>query len=251
MPDQDIFDKENKEEKPIIDDKGIPTPEPSKDDDNKITDQLLTTIVNENGEQKYKTVEEALKGVPHAQLHIAKIERELAELKDKDNASDKLDELLEAVKQSKVSGEEDNTSPTMKPEDVLSIVQDYFTDTKAAEARQNNIDTVTKVFRDRYGNDASKELYGKADDLGFTRSEINSMIAQNPNAALKVLGVEIKGKPNVDTITVPGGVNSGSFQETAPSKPISIMGASKKGALRDAWRESKQRTLKRLGLEEG
>jgi len=179
------------------------------------------------------------------------LKSEAAEFKDKDTAADKLDELLKAVKESKGSGNGDEKDTSaMKPEDVLGIVKEYFDDTKAAEARQGNINTVAKAFKDRYGKDASKELYGKAEDLGFGREEINRMIANNPNAVLKIFGVEAKKPAPADTTTMQSDVNAASFRQKNDKKPDSIMGYTAQGVLDDAWAASKQRTLKRLGLEE-
>jgi hypothetical protein len=247
MADQDLFEEETG--KNPAEGEVTPNPDANTDDANTV-DQLLASIVNENGEQKYSTPEDALKGAAHAQKHIKAIESELAELKNKGNASDKLDELLEAVK-SKGSGKDDETNVSaMKPEDVLGIVKDYFSDAKAAETRENNISTVTKVFRDRYGKDASENLYTKANDLGFSKEEINSMIANNPNAALKVLGEAAPKTPKgKDPVTSLGSVDTSQFQGHPNQKPKSIMGPTKTGELNDAWAASKKKTLERLGFD--
>jgi len=243
MSDKDIFDEKNKPDESIItNDEQIKT-------DEKSTDQLLNSLVNDDGTPKYKTVEEALVGAANAQKHIKTLESDNTALKEKGNASDKLDELLEAVKQSKDSGQDDNNVSTMNPEDVLGIVKDYFSETKASETRTSNIKTVANAFKDRFGKDASEKLYGTAADLGFSRGEINSMIATNPNAALKVLGVE-GVQQKTDVVTTPTGVNAGNFLQKPELKPTSVMDLSSSKDLTDAFNASKQRTLKRLGIAE-
>lgn len=248
MPDQDIFDDNKVETKEdvAVDNAAAPV---SNDDP---TADLLKTIVNENGEPKYKTAEEALKATAHAQDHIKNLEAELAELRNKGNASDKLDELLEAVQsQSKGSGQgADEGASTMKPEDVLKIVQEHLKDSKAAETRENNISTVTKVFRDRYGKDASEKLYGKAEDLGFTKDEINRMIATNPKAALNTLGEAQPKNKATDPVGGQGSVATANFQGSPKQAPKSIMGPTTSKSLTDAWKESQQRTLERLGFSD-
>lgn len=246
MSDLDIFDDKdkNKPDEPVItDDKPIIPDEPT-------PDQLLAQIVNEDGTPKYKTSEEALIAAKHAQDHIKTLEADNKSLKEKGNASDKLDELLEAVKQSQSSGQDENNVSTMKPEDVLGIVKEYFNDTKVAETRADNINNVVKVFKDRFGKDASDKLYKGAEDLGFTRNEINSMIATNPNAALKVLGIEKKVETPTDVLGTPSGIQASQFSGTPESKPVSIMGATTSKELVDAFNATRQRTLKRLGLTE-
>ena len=246
MPDQDIFDEEPKVTPPIT-----PDAKPAEgivNSDTASTDQLLASIVNSDGTQKYKSVEEALKATAHAQQFIETLKADNAALKEKGNASEKLDELLEAVKRSKESGDGAKDSPTMKPEDVLGIVKEYFDNTKASETRANNIKTVTTVFKDRYGENASTELYKKAADLGFNREEINGMIANNPKAVLKVLGMEGKTDKKVDTLTV-GSVRTSSFSQNEDTAPRSVMGSTRSKDLIDAWNANKQKTLERLGIE--
>lgn len=246
MSDQDIFEEEDKDKKK--DDILTGDAPDDKTGDKGEVDQLLATIVNDDGEPKYKSTEDALKALPHAQQHIATLEKELSELKEKGNASDKLEELIDAVKQSKGSGDGED-SPTMKPEDVLGIVKEYLSDTKAAETRQNNIKTVASAFKDRFGKEASDKLYGTAADLGFNRKEINRLIANNPTAALNVLGIKPVDKKK-DVVSTPG-VNTAAFQDKSLDKPEkSIMQITKQSELVDAWNASKQRTLKRLGIEE-
>ncbi len=244
MPDPDIFD-DNKVTTPAkdADDKSAA---PATDDNKNATDQLLSSVVNEDGTKKYGNLEDFAKGAANAQDHIKKLESELAEVRNKGNASDKLDELLDAVKESKGSGQGDDTS-TMKPEDVLGIVQDYLKDNKAAETREDNISTVTKVFRDRYGKDASDKLYAKSDDLGFSREEINRMIANNPNAALKVLGEDKAKAKTSDPVGGEGGVATSQFTGKPTPQAESIMGPTSSKQLTDAFAASKRRTLERLG----
>ena len=245
MSDQDIF---NKEEEATNIESDENTNLSGLENETNTTDQLLASIVNDNGEQKYKTTEEALKASAHAQDYIKQLETENAEYKEKGNPSEKLDELLAAVKQSKGSGEGEDPA-AMKPEDVLTIVEKYISGNKATETKQTNIDTVVTVFKDRYGKDASKELYEKANDLGFAPEEINRMIASNPNAALKVLGVTPKDKPTIDTVLPNGQIGASQFQGTPDQAPTSIMGSTKSSDLTDAWKATQKRTFERLGIE--
>lgn len=242
MSDQDIFDNDadntNKDDL-------IGTTEQA--DDKDPAAELLSGITNDDGTPKYKSVEDALNASKHAQDHISKLESELAELRNKGNPTEKLDELLDIVKsKGRGQGEDENDASTMKPEDVLGIVKDYLTDTKAAETRESNINTVTNHYKSRYGKDASEKLYGAAADLGFSKGEINRMIAQNPNAVLKMLGEE-KQKKSADPVGGTGSVDTAQFQGKPTAPPKSIMGVSSSKDLTDAWKASQRRTLERLG----
>ena len=244
MSDQDLFD-ENKVETPAD---GDPTKTPTATPDNSAED-LLKSIVNDDGQPKYGSTEEALKGAAAAQAHIRKLEAEMKTLREQGNATEKLDELMEAVKESKGSGQGDENTSTMKPEDVLHVVKDYLSDVKAAEARDTNIKSVTNHFRTKYGKEASEKLYGKAEDLGFSKGGINKLIANNPDAVLKVLGEDKPSARSTDPVTSGGSVNPAQFSGQAPAKPETIMGPTSSAKLTDAFAASKRRTLERLGID--
>lgn len=244
MADQDLFEEE--ENNKPSDEPTKPTEEEKTGETPSGDDDLLKTITNEDGTPKYKTREDFIKGAANAQEHIKTLESELATLRAQGNPTEKLEELLEAVKSGGGKGEE---ASAMKPDDILNIVKDYFADVKAAETRENNITSVTSVFKNRYGKDASEKLYGKAADLGFSKSEINRMIATNPKAAMRVLGEDMpKAKPN-DPVGGTGAVDTGHFRQTPPTTPKSVMGHTSQKVLQDAWEDSKRRTLERLGIK--
>lgn len=242
MSDQDLFD-DNKVQTPADE---TPTGGASATPDSGAED-LLNTIVNEDGKPKYASTEDALKGAAAAQEHIRKLEAEMKAIREQGTAAEKFDELLEAVKESKGSGQGDENTSTMKPEDVLGIVKDYFSESKAAESRDNNIKSVTNHFRTKYGKDASEKLYSKAEDLGFSKSEINTMIANNPDAVLKVLGEDKATASKTDPVAAGGSVSAQQFQGTPAAKPETVMGPTSSDKLTNAWADSKRRTLERLG----
>ena len=246
MSDQDLFDDDKVKDDDKPTDEPTSNPEDKGGDDKPADDNLLNLVTNEDGTPKYKTVEELAKGAAHAQEHIQNLEKELSEARSKGDPTEKLEELLDAVKSGSGNGEE---TSAMKPEDVLGIVKEYLTDVKAAESRDNNIKSVTGHFRDRYGKDASEKLYGKAEDLGFTKSEINRMIATNPKAAMKVLGEDMNKPKSTDPVGSSGSVDTAHFREAPKEKARSIMGHTSQKVLMDSWEASKQKTLDRLGIK--
>jgi hypothetical protein len=249
MPDQDIFE----EDKVIDDESGVQTgkPEDKSGDVDEGSDNFLNLITNDDGTPKYKSMEDLAKGAANAQEHIRKLEKELGELRAQGSPTEKIEELLDIVKSSRSGkGESNENASALNPEAVLNIVKDYFSDVKAAESRENNIKSVTTVFRDRYGKDASEKLYGKANDLGFTKEEINRMIATNPNAVLRVLGEDQPKKKSADTVGGVGSVAAEHFRQAPPDRPKTVMGFTSTKELNDAWAESKRRTLERLGIKQ-
>lgn len=243
MSDQDIFNEEiNKDNDPQ---KATPDVDPQKQPSNDFN-QMLGMIVNAEGEQKYGNVEDALKGAAHAQTHIAKIESELAELRNANTNSAKLDDVMNAL-QSQNEPDQSNSDNGITMTDIQRVVQESLNNANEETARKTNIANVAGKFKELYGEKASETLYGKAEDLGLNREEINSLISKNPKAALKVLGIE-EGQQKQTINTDTSSVNTSGFEQSHEPELKSSMGYLSTKELTDNWKASVARTNKKLGL---
>ena len=233
----DLFDKDKSKDE----DKPVEKPSEANKEST-----YLEMILNEEGKQKYSTAEEALKGAVHAQSHIANLEKELKTLRDDTDKGADMQKVLEAL-QNKQNGDEGKPSaePTeLNIEDVLTGMLDKR---DKVQTTKDNVQTVVGVFEKLYGDKASEVLYAKADDLGFTKEEINGMVSTNPMATLKILGVN-KEKPVVTDPLTDGGGHAVDLSGGKPDdQPVTIMGATNSNDLTDAWKKSKEATNKRLG----
>ncbi len=205
----------------------------------------LATILNDEGKQKYATVEEALKGSVNAQEHIKTIEAELKTLREDADKGVNMEQILDALKASKTEDNSETPATGITPEQLASSVEQLLDKRESVQSQKQNVTTVTSLFKEKYGEKASEVMYGKANDLGFSKSEINSMIAHNPKAALAVLDSSLKGT-TVDVVTSGGDVNTAAFQIKGEEKPRSVMGATNSKELTDSWKISQAATLKRL-----
>ena len=250
MPDQDIFAVNEKDQTPVTPvkegEEGKPTqPQVSN------YDQMLQMIVNPDGQPKYKSVEDALRGASHAQAHIATLEQELAQLRANGESTKKVEDILEALKSQE---KQDQVEPVnqgekaLTPDEIQKLVQNTVTDMEKRSTQAENIKKVASKFKELYGEKASETLYGKAEDLGFSKEDINGLIAKSPKAAFKLLGVEETRSSNSDTVTP--GVNTEGFQHKSDKPAPSSMGYVSSKQLTTNWMESKKKTLKRLGLDE-
>ncbi len=244
----DLFDKEkdNKDDKNLNDGNG------SEDSGNK-GEEFLSLILNDEGKPKYENVEEALKGSVHAQAHIIKLEEDNKLLREKAEGGADMNKILEALKSSgsDKEGDNDETSDTsgVSQEDVTKLIETIISKRDSDNKEGENVQLVTDTFVSLFGDKASETLYGKAKDLGFSNEEINSMIAVNPTAALKVLGVSDKKVTITDPALSGGSVNSNSLNDKGDDKPVSSMGYLKTGELESNWAKQKAATNKRLGIE--
>jgi len=213
------------------------------------TDTYLGLILNDEGEQKYKTAEEALKGSVHAQAHITNLEAELKELRTKSDKNDGLEEVLEALRKKTGDDKPPEQAAGISADDIAKQVETMLVERDVKTATQSNIATVVNTFKKLYGDKASETMYKKADDLGFNENEINSMIATNPKAALTVLGIGKDVKIESDPVTSGGGMSVDLSSGKPVEKPETIMGATNSKQLTDAWKLSQEATNKRLGVE--
>lgn len=244
MSDQDLFEEDKDKDKGQEPNKEVQTPSSQTPN----YDQMLAMIVNDEGSPKYKSVDDALKGAAFAQAHIAKLEQELAELRNGQGNAKKIEDVLAALQAQKgtdqiPSGEGENK---VSPTDIQEVVKNVMMDINNSAAREQNVKTVTNKFKELYGEKASETLYGKANDLGMSREDINGLIAKNPVAALKLLGVDSKNTP-LDDIRK-SSVNTEQFNQKAEPEVKSVMGYVKTKDLVESWKASKEKTNKRLGL---
>ncbi len=213
------------------------------------TDTYLGLILNEEGEQKYATAEEALKGSVHAQAHIGKLESELKELREAHSESASIEKVLEALNKKADDKSGEQTPAGISAEDVAAQVETLLVKRDTETTTKTNIATVTGVFKKLYGEKASETMYGKANDLGLSQDEINSMIATNPTATLKILGIG-DVKASISDPVVDGGGHVLDLSDGKPTeKPATIMGATNSKTLTDSWKLSQAATNKRLGVE--
>jgi hypothetical protein len=237
----DLFDENNKPKEDGTPAAATPT------DGVTGADAYLSLIVNEDGTQKYSTAEEALKGGVHAQSHIKNLETELSELRANADKGVDMEKILEALRAKPDDKSGEQAPAGLTADDVASQLETLLDKRDTATTTQANITTVTGVFKKLYGEKASETMYGKAKDLGFSQDEINGMIATNPNATLKILGVDKEKVISNDPITDGGGHVVDLSGGKPTEKPVSVMGATNSKDLTDAWKLSKEATNKRLG----
>lgn len=241
MSDNDIFNTGDKDKTPVpVPEEKVITPTAAN------YDPLLGMIVNQDGEQKYKTVEEALKGAGHANTHIAKLEQELTALRDAHDKQPKLDDVISAIQSQQVKPIEDVKTDNVSLTEIQALVNQTLEQNSVKQVRELNVAEVTGRFKELYGDKASETLYGKANDLGMSQEEINSLIATNPTAVFRMLRVEETkptGMPPIDST-----VNSQNFQDKKLPEISSSMGYLDNGKLEKNWLESKARVYEKLGL---
>lgn len=203
------------------------------------TPALPTEVAELVGEgKKYRTAEDALKAIPHAQKHITTLEEEAKQLREELAKRKTSEELLEEFRATGFPQPPVDKQGQAQPVDVEAIVASVLAKREAATTAQKNISTVVSTFQQTFGDKAkAEEMYNKvAEESGLSVSALNSLAATSPEAVLRLAGITRK-----QTETIPGKVQSTVNAQAFGDKPNSELSARlKSGAstkdMVNAWR---------------
>lgn len=217
-----------------------PAPTPANSNDQLVT--MLASIKNENGEPKYKSVEDALKALQHSQAYIPQLTQSLAakeaELAQARQGLTKVEELERAVQQlMNPSSKEPEPKPApaaIDPSSIAEIVNRTLNENRTKELANANISKVVQTVKQLYGDKSEEMFYGKAASLGLSKEAVNTLAATSPDAVYSMLGIS-----NAPGQSKPlSGFNSDGFQppkETFISKnpKPALIGASSQDLLEE------------------
>lgn len=195
---------------------------------------LLAGIRNERGEQKYKTVEEALKALGHSQEFIPQLknekqelEQQLAQLKP---IAEKVTQLEDVIsKLTTQSGTQSQNTPSsagLSEEQIATIVERELGRKEQEKFAKQNIDTVKNAVLAKYGDKAQEVFYKRASELGMSNEEFNILAARTPKAVLKLVGID-----DVAPTRATGFTSSVVNTQSLPQTSESLIGANKKSVL--------------------
>lgn len=171
---------------------GKPSAQPNAQPENQL-DDLLGAIRNEQGEVKYRSVEDALKGAAHAQDLILKNKSELDQLRSEiQSLREENAEYKGAVSTMQNFNQPSTPEPSSSPANEKGndevnheeLVNQLLDQREQAKAFKANTETVARTLNEKFGEKAQEVFYSKASDLGLSRAEMNKLAAQSPKAVL-------------------------------------------------------------------
>lgn len=185
--------------------------------------------------KKYKSAEDALKSVPHAQEHIKTLEAEMAVLKEELTKRKTTEELLDELK-SGIQPQENTTQAGGLDQDKISqlIINTLEQRERQSKAKQNAA-SVAEKFTQQYGNKAEEVYQSVAKDAGLSIEQLNNLAATSPNVVLKLSGLESKTTPVAKTSSTINTQAFGTAQKPSEASARVPKGASTKDMLA-AWK---------------
>lgn len=188
---------------------------------------MLASIKNPQGEQKYKTVKDALNALGHSQNFIPELQHKVAESEAKLNAAAAQLQELEALKSTVAQLTERLTIPAEKPSahgmsesDIAGIVERQLAQKQAQASAASNTKLVIDAVKQKFGDKAGEVFYGKAQELGMSQEQINALAASSPQAVLTMLGISAGAAHKQAINPPPGYVNTTGFSGTPPKSFI-------------------------------
>lgn len=211
-------------------------------------DQLLSGIKSADGRQKYSSVEDALKSMPHAQEHISQLERENREYKEKMSQVEELQQKIQRYEELLAKGpsqdsQSDNSGQGLDEATVSELVQRELTAAQQKQQYQKNGQAVVSALTDKFGSQqAAEEAFAKkAEELDVDTSFLTDLAYRSPKAVLSYFNTSSASAPAKPK----GDVNTAQFQQEPKQQEHRLYGRS--GDLVSNWRASAENVKKKLG----
>lgn len=195
-----------------------PSPSPS----DALADQLAA-IKNDNGEPKYKSVEEAIKALANSQAFIPQLlsekkqlEEEINTLREKAKKVDNIDEVLAKLSAQKEPEKQEEKTPQtsgLSEEAVVNLVRKALEQKENESKQQSNLTRVQNSLKEKFGDKTKEMVAKKAAELNTTPEAIGQLSVSNPDLVLALFNTA-SAKPiqpstssvNLHTPAIPEGL---------------------------------------------
>jgi len=195
--------------------------------------------------KKYKSVDDALRSVPHAQEHIKTLEEEMAHLKEELAKRRTTEELLDEIK-SGIQPQEATTSTSEINQDrIMDLVNQTLQQREKLTKAQTNARSVADKFTEKYGSKAEEVYNTLAKESGMTLEQLHNLSATSPNVVLKLAGFDNRATTVAKSQST---VNTESLSNNKATDELSARvpkGASTKDML-NAWKIAGEKVKRQL-----
>lgn len=164
------------------------------------TKKYLEELVGEG--KKFSDPEALARGKAEADLFIERLKQENVGIRNELNSRVKMEEFLDKLNSSQQAKSPDagqqpsdqakaETSPNLKPEDVIKLLDQREQQSKAV----GNVNKVKERLQEVLGPNYTTKLKQVASNLNLSTDHLNSLASTSPEAFYKLIGLEDK-KPD-------------------------------------------------------
>lgn len=187
--------------------------------------------------KKYATVEAAMASLPHKEQHIARLETELAEMREKAGRGEALEETYASVQDLLKELKATPKASSLDEAGVASLLDRKMEEREQQRVAAANGDSVKRALTEKFGEKAQEVYKAKASELGIGESFLTDLARKSPKAALELFGLTA---PKPAATPSSGTIATERFnQRPAPRQTRSVMGGGTTAELLDAWRAAK------------
>lgn len=199
-------------------------------------DTILSGI-KDGDRQKYKTVEDALGSIPHAQSRIKELEDQTEEMAKKLAESQSVETLLAKLEEKATKDTNPDTNQSFDESKLDELIESRLVAKEHQTKATNNLQTVIDSFKTKFGDKASEVYDQTAANTGMTIDQLKSLSETSPEAVLRIAG--ISGSTKSDNGIPPRTENSIRSEalggnQTLPSARVAVVGATSDD-LTSAW----------------
>ena len=183
---------------------------------------LLKMVLNERGEPKYSTMEEAFKGLANAQQYIPQLktelsakEQELAQLREELAKRQSVEEVVSKLTTAQQQPQA-TTSGVIDEQGIEALISSKLSAFEQQKVQQTNVEFVQGELVKLFGEKTKELVAAKASELGMSVEELGSMAATKPKAVLSWFA---QAPQQSTTSVTTSSVNTSKFQQ-APQEPV-------------------------------
>lgn len=184
---------------------------------------LLKMVLNERGEPKYSTMEEAFKGLANAQQYIPQLktelsakEQELQQLREELAKRQSVEEVVSKLTTAQQQQPQATPSGAFDEQGIEALISSKLSAFEQQKVQQTNVEFVQGELVKLFGEKTKELVAAKASELGMSVEELGTMAATKPKA---VLSWFVQGSTHSQGQLTTSSINTSKFQQ-APQEPV-------------------------------
>lgn len=138
------------------------------------------------GERAFRSRDDVIKNIEHSQNHISTLESERAEerkiIDQLRQENENLRKAAEAVGSKGNEGETANLSNDELVKRAAEMAAQSMRDQESAAQQKKNLDGCVAIAKETYGDNYTKTVTDKANELGMTIAEVDALASRAPQA---------------------------------------------------------------------
>lgn len=188
-----------------------------------IFNDQLSSIVDDNGERKYKDVMTALEALKYTQRHVKTLEEENRTFREKQMESQTLDQALQNISAKKEVQAPTSQETKIDAEQLKGITLETLMEYENSKQQSANKQSVQDALVGHFGDvEKAKAAYiEKAQELGVDIDTMSSLAAKSPKAALAYFN--ITEKSNKPLTSKEGSINTEAFAGQNKQQPTDYL----------------------------